>query len=213
MRTFTQVINALFDDLFEENHEVINEQEEDPDKKYPKEFVEFAHEVEHYVDIGLKFINAKIIKFSFSGYNFCFLVELDNKLYTLVISRWGGYCTLYAIPKNKKDKPFEYVYNYKHTEISLRGKSIPEDLFRVIKLPNHAKYEVGDLVYISSRIRKTYYGMYSYKKHMNIVYKIVKVYYKSNAVWYAVEDINAVKPASYPDEFAETNLIKIKGGI
>lgn len=213
MRTFDQVMNALFDDLFDENHDIINEKEKDLDKRYPKEYVEFAHEVEYYFNIGLKFINAKVIKFYFSGYNFCFFFELADSFYTLSVSRWGGYCTLYAIPEDSQNKPFDYLYGYKHTEISLKGKLTPEDLFRVIKLPRHARYKVGDLVYISPKIRKTFYGRYSYNKYKNTIYKIIGVDYKSNAVWYSIEDIDAVKPAKYPDTFAETNLVKFNGGV
>lgn len=213
MRTFDQVMNALFDNLFKENHDILNYEELDPDKRYPKEFVEFAHEIEHYFSIGLKFINAKVIKFYFSGYEFYFFFELAGNFYTLSVSRWGGTSTLYAVPEYKYNKPFDYLYCYKHTEISLSGKVTPEDLFRVIKLPRHARYKIGDLVYISSKIRKTYYGSYTYNKHKNTIYKIIGVDYKSSAVWYSIEDIDAVKPAKYPDSFAETNLVKFNGGV
>lgn len=213
MRTFDQVMNALFNDLFRENHDTLNYEEQDPDKRYPKEFVEFAHEIEHYFSIGLKSINAKVIKFYFSGYDFYFFFELSGSFYTLSVSRWGGMSTLYAIPETEYNKPFDYLYCYKHTEISLQGKLTPEDLFRVIKLPIHARYKIGDLVYISPKIRKTFYGSYAYNKHRNTIYKIIGVDYKSSAVWYSIEDIDAVKPAKYPDTFAETNLVKFNGGI
>lgn len=213
MRTFDQVMNALFDDLFRENHDTLNYEEQDPDKKYPKEFVEFAHEIEHYFNIGLKFINAKIIKFHFSGYEFYFFFELAGNFYTLSVSRWGGTSTLYAVPETEHNKPFDSLYGYKHTSISLKGKLTPEDLFKVITLPRHARYKIGDLVYINPKIRRTFYGSYTYNNHRNTIYKIIGVDYKSSAVWYSIEDIEAVKPAKYPDTFAETNLVKFNGGV
>lgn len=212
MKTWQQVLQAIDGDLYYGKHEIINPKAKSSDAMYPKEFVEFAHEVEHYLSIGLSGINTKPYHYDYTGYRFYLYFKIDNNNYVISLSRYGTYCTIYALP-DTITLGERYFYGYKHRDIEILHVTDPKDLFKNVALPKHAKYKVGDLVYVSPKIRKTYYGSYSYKKHKNTIYKIIRVDYKSNAVWYSIEDIDAVKPAKYPDEFAETNLVKFIEGI
>ena len=212
MKTWEQIVNAIHDDLFSEKHEVINENAKSLDEMYRKEYVEFAHEVEYYLNVGLKEIGAKQLEFVYSGYKFNLYFEYKDNEYVIDLSRWGGYCTIYAIPEGLDKANHHYFYGYKHRDISFCSVLDPKELFKNIKLPKHAKYKVGDLIYINSNIRKGHYKSY-YKNHLNIVYKIIKVCYRSNAIWYDVQDIKKDKPDQYPDSFAETNVTKFEGGI
>ena len=212
MKTWEQVVNAIHDDLFSEKHEVINENAKSLDEMYSKEYVEFAHEVEYYLNVGLKEIGAKQLEFVYSGYRFNLFFEYENNEYLIDLSRWGGYCTIYAIPENLDKTNCHYFYGYKHRDINFCNVLNPKELFKNIKLPKHAKYKVGDLVYINKKILKTYYGTY-HKHRLCNVYKIIKVSYKSNAVWYSLQDIKQEKPDNYFDSYAETNLTKFEGGI
>lgn len=211
MKTWKQVLKAINDDLYIDKYEPINPKAKSPDAMYPKEFVEFAHEVEHYLKIGLNEINAKPYHYDYTGYRFYLYFKIDNNNYVISLGRYSTYCTIYALPDTISFGQC-YFYGYKHRDIDILNVTDPKNLFKNLTLPKHAKYKIGDLVYINKKILKTWYGVY-HKNCLRTIYKIIKVSYKSNAVWYSVQDIEKEKPDNYPDSYAETNLTKFEGGV
>ena len=208
MRTFEQVIKALVNDSLSHYCDIIRHNVKDQDKKYHKDFVTFAHEVEHYLSLGVKGIGGTPFKFEYTGYRFILVFIYQNKYYAISLARWRYHGEIYAIPEEDAKKEINYLYSYKYTNFGMRGMSDsntnPEDMFKDIKLPNHARYEVGYVVHVN---KKGWSYLY------NKLFKILAVEYQRKRIQYTIADIK--KPDDIKNHYyvPETHLVKLIEGI
>lgn len=209
MRTFDQVITDLMNDSLSHCNDVIRQSIQDQDKKYDKAYVTFAHEVEHYLSLGVKGIGGTPIRFIFTGYRFTLVFSYKEKYYVISLARWRYHGEVYAVPKEDVEKDLGYLYSYKYTKFGMRGmedkNTNPEDMFKhPFKLPSHAKYNVGDFVYVNAK-------GYSYLRSR--IFKILSVEYERQKVRYTILDLHDEDKVQNHHYTYESQLTKLTGGL
>lgn len=171
-------------------------------------YTEFADTLVHYFKIGLAQVNAKYIKHRANKYSIGILIEYKSKLYIVKVS---NYRLSFYVGLCQSEREFDIQPS------SSGGKSVyesyatlsPEDLFKNVKFPNHAKFNEGELVYIWNR---------SYNHYNNgELARITSVDYNSNSIEYRVELFNKSPVENNHNNrvyyYAESNLKKCRGGL
>lgn len=171
-------------------------------------YKEFADTLVHYFKIGLAQVNAKYIKHRTNKYSIGILIEYKSKLYIVHVS---NYRLSFYVGICQSEQEFDIYPS------SSGGKSVyriyatlsPEDLFKNVKFPNHAKFNDGELVYIWNK---------SYNHYNNgELARITNVDYNSNSIEYRVELVSKSPVENNHNNrvfyYAESNLKKCRGGL
>ena len=215
MRTFDKIKQCICNDTFDY---VSGSKKKFGNKIiYDNKYIKFINEFISYIKIGLTEINAKYVKHLFNEYRVSVLFEKESKFYIVIFS---SYHLRYAIcicnDINSFNNRDGLYYRAKCTKGNLDTCTTPEDIFKNCKLPEHAKFNIGDIVMLNKKGRETYGNShYSYDNtdlDLNKLFKITNVIYESTRIVYSVDSV-IEKLGTVFDSYAECNLRKIKGGV
>ena len=182
----------------------------DVDSKTNPEYIDFIEALTEYVKNGLKSIGAKYLKHKFDEDRLAVLIEYKNKLYVLEHANWYiGYDISICENESVFDTNKSLWFNGKHTSGSFNYDD-PELILKGVKFPNHAKYQVGDIVCIQSKSNYVYYGC----GNNNKLAKITGITYNSNSIDYTIQLLMRSKTLNDTTYvYSESNLRRIRGGI
>ena len=177
-RTWDQVVDALQNYTFK----ISNVTTRSINGKYvfTKEWLTFVDDVKYYIEIALDEINLSVIKSWFGINDIVFLIKISNLYYAIVINRWSAYQYIYAIPDSKLENiENTYLGNFKYTIKELKGISDPRDLFKVMSLPKHHMYKIGDYVIPTRAVLRSWSRVV-----MNKLYIITSIDFRGRTTLY-----------------------------
>lgn len=199
MRTWGEIIDCLRNDTLKPELSI--------EKNYTSKYKEFVNEVIHYMTLFLKGINCTVTKTDYDHSTIDIAFEKSNKLFALRMYRWSLRIRIFAINDISDFDVCRYWYKQKIITIPPINPTNPfANPLANCKLPKHAKYKVGDLVYLSNST-----PIYKKRTDSNKVFEIVEMYTYPASIMYSVKSVSF--ESAYYTRFAEGNLKKIIGGV
>ena len=157
-------------------------------------------EIIYHITEYLKVINGKVLKTRYDYACVDIAFECKSELYIVRIYKWATRLRIYSID-NIND--FDDYHNWYRQTIHTLTEVNP---FIKCRLPNHRKFEVGDLVYLRSSTPR-YKKLHDSQK----VLRITGINIYSRCIMYSV--VSQSYDAVWYNQYAEGNLRLIKGGV
>lgn len=208
-RTWDQVVDAYQSYTFKISDVVI--ESTNGKRIFTKKWLTFVDNVKYYIGVALDEINLPVIKSWFDANHIVFLINISNLYYAIELNRWSTYYYIYAIPDSKlKDIENTYLGNFKCTMKEITCISDPRDLFKVMSLPKHPMYKIGDYIIPTKAILKSWSRIV-----MNKLYIITDIDFRGRTTLYQCinynEHLKGKANAVY--SFSESTIKRIDGGV
>lgn len=178
---------------------------------FTKEWLTFVDDVKYYIGVALDEINLPVIKSWFDANNIVFLIKISNLYYAIELSRWSTYYYIYAIPDSKlKNIENTYLGIFKCTIKEITSISDPRDLFKVMSLPKHPRYKIGDYIVPTRAVLKSWS-----KDVMNKLYIITSIDFRGRTTLYQCINYNEhlKGKANVVYNFGESTIKRLDGGV
>ena len=208
-RTWDQVVDAFQSYTFKISNVVLGSP--NGEQIFTDEWLTFVDDVKYYIEVALDEINLSVIKSWFDANHIVFLIKISNLYYAIELNRWSTYYYIYAIPDSKlKDIENTYLGNFKSTIKDITGISDPRDLFKVMSLPKHPMYKIGDYIIPTRAVLKSWS-----RTVMNTLYIITDIDFRGRATLYQCINYNEhlKGKANVVYNFGESTIKRIDGGV